>query len=392
VPLISRDTLDFAEKLTVALLGLDRLYRAENPGDDAGLIVLDMSTNQHPEAFQDYGAAAARFADLKDESSLLPEPDRRLYYRQVCDSKLAFINWREGNLPFREQISRFLHVPPRPASEDELDSLRSRMRKLLGSMGYEGGLAAQCAAWETDSIVPPADVPAVLTELLNEAWDRTVQRMEIPAPRSDGMRVAGVTGVAFNARCDYLRRTIELNVDPVLTLPGLKHLAVHEGYPGHYVQFKLRESWYREGLAPADGLLSVVNTASSCTFEGIADNGMRVIDWIDSDDDRLMALMNRYRAGIATVAAWKLHERKEPTAAVTEWLRSMTLAGGEGWVRNRMGFISAPERCALIWSYWHGESSVSPAWDSVPAGDRSMFLKFLYGRLHSPQSVLMFPH
>ena len=46
-------------------------------------------------------------------------------------------------------------------------------------------------------------------------------------------------------------------------------------YPGHYVQFKLRETWYnREGSAPADGLLSVVNTASSHTFEGIADNGM----------------------------------------------------------------------------------------------------------------------
>jgi len=60
-------------------------------------------------------------------------------------------------------------------------------------------------------------------------------------------------------------RTVELNIDPTLTRPALKHLAVHECYPGHYVQFKLREAWYASGEAPADGLLSVVNTASSCT-------------------------------------------------------------------------------------------------------------------------------
>jgi hypothetical protein len=388
--LLSNETMDFGKDLTTALLGLDRLYRAENPGDDAGLVVLDMSFDHQPEAFSDYDDATVRFTELKAQSSGLPEPDRRMYFQQVCDSKLAFIRWRQGTLEFREQIASFLHVPAEAAPQAALDGLRSDMRTLLDSMGYGGDLASQCALWESANVVPGADVPEVLTELLELAWDRTMQRMEIPAERSDGMRVAGVTGVAYNARCDYLKRTIELNVDPVLTLPGLKHLAVHEGYPGHYVQFKLRESWYREGRAPADGLLSVVNTASSCTFEGIADNGMRVIDWIDSDDDRLMALMNRYRAGIATVAAWKLHALREPVESVTSWLRSMALVGGDGWVQNRMGFISAPERCALIWSYWHGESSVSPVWETVPVDDRPAFLEFLYGRLHSPQSVKMF--
>ena len=61
------------------------------------------------------------------------------------------------------------------------------------------------------------------------------------------MKVSAVSGVPFNARCNYLGRTIELNIDPTLTRPGLKHLAVHEGYPGHYLQFKLRETLYREG-------------------------------------------------------------------------------------------------------------------------------------------------
>jgi len=127
-----------------------------------------------------------------------------------------------------------------------------------------------------------------------DAWVRTNERVvEIPADISDGMNVSAVTGVPFNARCNYLGRTVDLNVEPTLTLPALRHLAVHEGYPGHYVQFKLRETWFRDGLAPADNLLSVVNTASSSVFEGIADTGMAMIGWDESDDDRLQGLMSR---------------------------------------------------------------------------------------------------
>src|SRR5262249_2076325 len=237
-----------------------------------------------------------------------------------------------------------------------------------------------------------AAVPAVLGALPDEAWHGTAEGMELPAPKSDGMRIPAVSGVPFNARCDYLRRQVELNVDPILTRPALKHLAVHECYPGHYVQFKLRETWYRAGSAPADGLLSVVNTASSCTFEGIADNGLRAIDWIEGDDDRFAALMTRYRSGIGTAAAWRLHQLGWPAAQVADWLRAQSLVGGEGWVANRMRFIAAPQRCALIWSYWWGEVSVAPVWERVAPDRRSAVLRFLYGRMHSPQSVAMFAY
>lgn len=388
--MLSDRTLKYAEDVTTALLGLNALYRAENDSDQDGLVVLDMSTNHVQERFNSYDAAHQRFTTLKVQADSLPEPDRKLYYRQLCQSKLAFIAWRKGGLPFEHQIRNFLHIPAAAASDRDLDDLRDQMRTLLSNMNYSGDLVSQCQAWEKRNRVPADEVPDVLDGLLDEAWDRTVQRMKIPASKSDGMRVAAVSGVPFNARCNYLKRTVELNVDPVLTRAGLKHLAVHECYPGHYVQFKLRETWYRDGAAPADGLLSVVNTASSCTFEGIADNGMRVIDWIESDDDRLMALMNRYRAGIATSAAWKLHAEGQSVPQVTAWLRSQSLIGGEGWVANRMGFIAAPERCALIWSYWHGEPSVAPVWERVSHERRPEFLRYLYGRLHSPQSVAMF--
>lgn len=73
-----------------------------------------------------------------------------------------------------------------------------------------------------------------------------------------------------------------------------------------------------------------------------------------------------------------------------DWLRANALVGGEGWVDNRMRFITAPERSVLIWSYWWGGAAVTPVYQRVPAERRAEFLSYLYGRMHCPQTVAMF--
>lgn len=397
---LSDATLRYGDALTPALLGLDALYAAEQGkgdhdegGDIERLVVLNMSTTHAPEDLPTYAAARERFAVLHLQAATLPEEDRRLYYAQVCDSAIAFATWREASLTFPEQIARFLHVPAQAATDAELDVLRAGMRGLLSDLGYSGDLATQCAAWEARQRVPPDAVHGVLDDLLSAAWDLTAERLEIPAHKSDGMRVETVSGVPYNAMCDYGRRLIRLNIDPILTMPGLRHLAVHEGYPGHYVQFKRREAGYAAGVVPADGLLSVVNTASSTTFEGIADCGMDVIGWETGLDDRLGALLARYRSGLGTRAAWRLHsEGWEPARVRAELLRD-ALVGGEGWVDARMRFISRHDRAALIWSYWHGEPSVAAVWSRVrdTPERHANYFTYAYDRLHSPQSIALFP-
>ncbi len=390
LPPLSDATLAYGERAARALLGVDALYRRESDDGD-GLVVVDMSRGQiEPEPYADYAAAAEAWRELDAASTALPEADRRLYYHQLCRSTLAFIRWRSAGLPLPDQLAEFLHVPAAPASDGELEGLRTELRTLLARMGYAGDLAAQCAAWEERVRVPPDEVLPTLEAYFAEAWERTERVLPIPAPRSDGMKAQAVRGVAFNARCNYLERTVELNVDPVLTRPGLKHLALHECYPGHYVQFKLREVLYAQGRAPADNLLSVVNTASSSPFEGIADNGIYLLDWFEGDDDHAHHLLSRYRSAIGTVAAWKLHALGEPEEAVRAWLQQQSLVGGAGWVDNRMRFIAAPARAVLIWSYWWGQPVVTEAYQAAPAARRGEYLEFLYGRMHSLQTVALF--
>ncbi|MBA3529461.1 MAG: hypothetical protein H0T91_09180 [Propionibacteriaceae bacterium] len=398
--MLSDATLSYGEDLAPALLGLDALYADEQGkgehgagGDIERLVVLNMSTTHRPLELPSYAAARERFAELRATCASLPEPDRRLYYAQVCDSAISFATWRESGLPFPDQIAGFLHVPANAATGEELDGLKAAMRPILADLGYSGDLASQFTAWEDRLRIQPEDVRAVLDDLLSAAWDRTVDVLEIPSERSDGMRVETVSGVPYNAMCDYSRRLIRLNIEPILTLPGLRHLAVHEGYPGHYVQFKRREVGYAAGISPADVLLSVVNTASSTTFEGIADVGLDVIGWQSDLDDRVGALLARYRSGIGTRAAWRLHAEGWSPERVREELIRDALVGGEGWVDARMRFISRHDRAALIWSYWHGEPSVSKVWSQVRdhSERRKAYFAYAYDRMHSPQSLTFFP-
>jgi len=389
----SDETLSLGNRAARGILGVDRIYRDES-GDDFGLACLDMSRpgELESESFADYSEATEWWTEFQEDAQRLPEADRRLYYAQLAVSTRAFIEWRTSGLDFERQLGDFLHVPAAPAADAEIAELCTGIRGLLDGMGFHGDLRAQAQAWEERVTVPPEDVPDVLNGLLAEAWERTNERVfPIPADPSDGMRAEAVRDVAYNARCDYLARTIQLNVDPILTRPGLKHLAVHEGYPGHYLQFKLRETWARSGEAPQDVLLSVVNTASSSVFEGIADAGLDVVGWNDGDEDRLQGLLTRHRAAIGTGAAWRLHALGRPRDEVKDWLAGQALIGGDGWVENRLRFIEAPSRAVLIWSYWWGEQAVAPAWNSIDPARVHEFVYYLYGRMHSVDSVRLFP-
>jgi hypothetical protein len=183
---------------------------------------------------------------------------------------------------------------------------------------------------------------------------------------------------------------VELNATSSATYQSLKHLAVHECYPGHYVQFKLRETWYREGTAPADGLLSIVNSASSAPFEGIASNGLHVLDWVESDDDRVGELLRQYGSALGTVAAWNMHTEGWSEDQTRTWLAERALLGGEAGAAHRVRFFAAPQRSVLIWSYWWGDRAVAPVWQRQPPERQDAFLRYLYGRMHSVQTVGMF--
>jgi uncharacterized protein (DUF885 family) len=381
-------TIRYSERLTRAYRGLDVLHRAANPDDRWGIVVLDMDETPTATSFKDWTEADAAFERLAAEAADLPEADRRQYYTDLCRSARTVVAWntKGGEMRLEEQIAGFLATDPRPASVDELEAVRGELAAALADTGYEGELATAAAAWEADVRVAPDDLVATMTALMREASERAAAVFDVQMPPLPAVTL--VRGAAFNARCDFANGVVELNTDPTITLGDLRHLVVHEVIPGHCLQFASRAQAYREGWGGADGLLSLVKSAGSPLFEGVADAGNELIGWVEPVD-RVTTLVSRLRSGIGTVAAWGLHRDGWSLDRARTYLREHALTGGPGWVENRLGYIVPRGRGAHVWSYWLGERHLRPVYRQRAGRFEPDFLRRVYGRMHSLASLAL---
>jgi hypothetical protein len=383
---LSSATMRYSERLTEAYRGLDALHRAANPDDGWGIVVLDMAEEPRATTFAGWLDARAAFDRFAAEADDLEEPDRRRYYGDLCRSASTVIVWNAtgGELPLEQQVEGFLATEPRPASDDELDAVRRDLGSALEAAGYGGGLAEAARAWEADNRVAPDDLVSTMHELMHEASDASAGVFDLPMPPMPSVEL--VRGAAFNARCNYAVGTVELNADPVITLGDLRHLVIHEVIPGHCLQFASRAQAYREGWGGADGQLSLVKSAGSPMFEGVADAGNELIGWHESVDT-ITALVSRLRAGIGTVAAWGLHRDGWSMEQARAYLLEHALTGGPGWVENRLGYIAPRGRGAHVWSYWLGERRLRPVYQRPGTASDNALLRRIYGRMHSLASL-----
>ena len=387
---LSEKTLYLAEKVAHTTMGIDALYRGETgaESDRDGLVVLNMA-NVQPERYADYTAAQQRLAELSAEAMTLPEADRRLYYTQACTSLWSFCQWRRGLLEkMSDQIGMFLLVDPAPAGQSAMDECFIRLREMLTELGYSGDVKQQISAWEQKNLVPPDEVQDTMNAMMAQAREICGGFLELP--QNDYYHCETVDGGPFNASSDYDHRRVIINIAPILTTQKLKHLVCHEVYPGHFMQFSLRRMYYERGIGGMDGTLSVCNHSSSSTFEGIADAGIEFLGWNQGLDDEVSALISTIQSMLGTAASYRLHTLGWSEAQVEEFLRANAPGGGEGWVANRMKFIQEPARAALIWSYWRGDEGVFPVWRRVEKQDRKRFFDYIYGRLHTVQSLQLF--
>lgn len=387
---LSNKTLCLSEKVAHATMGIDVLYRGETNAQQNrdGLVVLNMGGVQ-PEAYADYAEAQQRLSELAAEAMTLPEPDRRLYYAQACTSLWSFCQWRRGLLErMSDQIGMFLHVDPAPANMSEIDRCFRQLRSMLTELGYTGDVKQQIAAWEQRNLVPADEVQGTMNAMMGEARELCGNILELP--ENDFYHCETIASGPFNASSDYENRRVIINTAPILTTQKLKHLVCHEVYPGHFMQFSLRRICWERGIGGLDGTLSVCNHSSSSTFEGIADAGIEFIGWNEGLDDEVCALIFTIQSMLATAASYRLHTLGWSNPQVEDFLRINAPGGGEGWVANRMNFIQDPARAALIWSYWRGDEGVFPVWRRVEKGDRKRFFDYIYGRLHTVQSMQLF--
>jgi hypothetical protein len=271
---------------------------------------------------------------------------------------------------------------------EQLEAMRVSLETMLERSGYQhGDLAQRVTRWESERFLESEKIEATFETLMLEAQQRTDAL--VFATKDYRMRLNLVSGVPYTARCNFNEGMMDLNSDLKFTRSALKHLVAHEVFPGHSTQLLYTLSAAQQGSSTPDVLLCTANTVVGTIQEGIGDQGIHLIDWIESKDDAIFMALRRLRSAAATSAAWYQIGEAWTLEKVRGFLQD-TAFPQPAWLEGRLRFAAHPFRGAFIASYWFGDEAVREVRERTHPNNRQAFIKYLYGQMHTPSSLRMF--
>lgn len=382
-------------RITAIAAGMDTFERKINKGkgiiDDEGLIPLYLGKDLiKEEAFSKWEEVDAAIESTASQIQLLEEGPRKLFLEKLTNSlRTASLLFQGGTTTFEEKLTKLVGVPAESLADEFLDTLRTRLEEALDRAGYSStALKDNVAKWEQSGMIEPENLSTVFNELMQEAQKRTDSM--IVDTEGYTMKLNPVRNMHYSARCNFSQGLMDINVDNRFSRAALKHLVAHECFPGHSTQNIYTLSSYKKGIATADVLLCSLNGITGVIQEGIGDQGVELIDWIEDDNDKIQALLRRYQSAVATQATWKINMEGLSNEHAAEYMREVG-AMQEARILGRLHMARHPFRCGFISSYFYGNEAVRRV--RMAVGDdtkkRKTFIAELYGKMHAPESLCL---
>ena len=391
---IDNDADPMGVELTAVTMGIDALERRRPPEggllDQEGLVPIYVGHDIV--AARDYADWQQVEADLQALTARLDSVSPR--YRQLCLSdllrslKVAVRLFAGASPSFEEKVRDLVGAPTGAVEESVIATIRDRLDTLLRQKGVvRGTLAERIGEWEHSGALEPGRLEAAFEALMHEARARTAATIFDCGDFT--MSLNPVRDVPYTARCSFAEGRMDLNVDGGFSRSAMKHLVAHEIFPGHATQILYTRARVGEGRAPTEALLCTANTVLGCVQEGIGDEAVELIDWVEDADDALQVEVRRLRSAAQTSAAWYLMHDGWTAGAVTDWLRDVA-AGQPSWIDGRLRMAAHPFRGPFIASYWAGAVAVRTVRERTPASRQRAFIEYLYENAHSPASLALF--
>lgn len=369
----------------------ERLHDGKGVLEDEGFIPLYQGDGIiRPLRLEGWEEAEEQITALERETAGIEDEPRRLFLTRLLDSLRTAARLFAGeSIGYAEKLRRLVGIPAEPIDESFLSSLAGELNERFAGLGFSGGsLRERIGAWEHANRIDPEKLPELVRDLMRTAKERT-DRMVVPTGDYT-MELNPVKGTYFTARCKFAERKMDLNVENSFSRAALKHLIAHEAFPGHSTQNIYTLAGYSDGSLTADVLLCSLNGVPGVIQEGIGDQGVHLIDWVEDEHDELQSLLRRYQSAVATQAAWKINAEGEDEGSVREYLRE---TGGmqEARIGSRIAMARHPYRAPFVASYFYGNEAVRRVRRAVENDRerRAAFIRDLYGRMHCPESLCL---
>ena len=359
---VGERSVALGRRLTEITLGIDalgaRTARAAGDADYEDLVPIFIGEGLvEPQRFDDWESVENALASLKLDIGSVHDEARKLFLFEMVRSLRASATFFSGaQIGFEEKVRNLVGVPAETVSDAEIEAIHAHLDRLLARRGFtSGSLAERVDAWQIGRYLNPDDIPAVFDALMTIAKERTDAMIW---PTGDyTMRLNAVRNVPYAGRCSFVRGEMDINLDVLVTRSSLKHLVCHEVFPGHSTQLLSTLAVAKTGEAPLDALLCTANAVTGAVQEGIGDQGIDLIDWVEDEDDAAQIELRRLQTATGTNAAWHLHCSGWTRERSIGYLRDVGF-GQESWATVRTGMALHPFRGIFLASYWFGNETV----------------------------------
>ncbi len=386
---------ELGDVITAIAAGLDEFERRTSDGrgvlDDEGLIPLylgqDLITARE---YTSWNEVDADIAGIIDEIEAMEAGPRKMFLQKLGSSlRSASTLFQGSDMSFSEKLTDLVGVPSESLDASFIEEQGASLEEKLGQAGFSTGtLRDKVSAWEQSGGILPEHLETVFTELMAQAQKRTDSM--IVDTEGYTMALNPVRNIHYSARCNFTAGKMDLNMDNTFSRAALKHLVAHECFPGHSTQniYTLRS--FRNGTATADVLLCSLNGITGVLQEGIGDQGVEMIDWIEDINDEIQALLRRYQSSVATQAAWRINMENLSDEEAYSYMHEVG-AMQDPRIKGRIHMARHTFRSGFISSYFYGNEAVRRV--RLAVGDdpvrRKAFVAELYGKMHSPESLCL---
>jgi hypothetical protein len=220
---------------------------------------------------------------LKQLKSQGYDKERERYLEKMLIAMRTSIELLIGiEISIKDQFLKLYDVVLRPVKESELDDLKEEFNAAYGGLG---GLEKRMNDLRVQRTVPEVKVFELFKKALNIARERTKELFVDLLPQKERIVIELVKNNNNNeAKWSYYNwylgnfcSRIEVNPNYNIYWTGFLSAATHEGYPGHHMEFSIKERVLYRELNQFEHSILLIHSPKLILSEGIADLALKVL-------------------------------------------------------------------------------------------------------------------
>jgi hypothetical protein len=273
-------------------------------------------------------------------------------------------------------------VPP-----DIVQALEVELLDLMIEAGYPDDLSVAIPQWRENQTLRGDALIEAAHAFVDQARDDTNQHV-MPLPETHQVVLTFPENYPYRGYSDYSRDyqgRVFLNGDIGWERAALKHLVYHEVFPGHQAFSAIREKQYRDGILPIEGTVYFGNTPMTPIVEGICEVGQEMLGRLESIDDHIYDVYNRFTSAVSTNLAFDCNaDGMDKETAVKKLMDAAHVS--RVFAEKRYHFWTNPLWCTSFPHYWYGRELIRESYglmgDHLPA-----LFKLIYTEPHTVNSL-----